>query len=495
MLAGDRAGVEAILPRLYNHSRYTIVAALAGSYLEEGDVAAAMDALSWLDDAPDRARLMAAIGIAQFRLGDQSGGRQTLERAEALALQAEDQRNGQRGPLAIVQALAAIGDSTAARNLLTERYRAARNAGLDRSRLHSYEQSFIDLGDVDSANEVLTQLDSDSDRVLYMIGFAYGSASHGEFSLAAEFIQRSVAILLADRPDSEARPRVPLYQMQLTAQIQADNGRREDASATLKATIRIADDLEEHLTNTGIDHPVPWGTLQLARARTLVQLAELTGDTDRYNDALAATNGIAIWYRLDGIRRIALSLAENGYGSLSEALFAEALELAEIEGYDLYNQPVFFELIASADAAGFEQLAPVWQRVALLGHAVSDEPADPHLIALSSQLLVNVEDIDAVLSALQNFHADARDFSFGAYDAESTVKLATNLAESLARSGRLEDAYRVVEFGVSTVKEISDPGRQATALVTLALSPEYSATDLPNSLPIGDIEIPDYPPM
>lgn len=499
MFADDRAGVRSTLPYVHPAARLRIVAALAGNYWADGDTDAAMDSLRLLNRDSDRAKLLAAIGVAQFRAGDTTGGHLTIEAAEAAARRAPDLWQLQSGMLPVVNARAAIGDQAAATALLTHLYRTARNGGADRTILYPLELTFIAFGDIAGTREVLANTRDGDVRVRHLIGLARALADRGEGRSAEKFLQQAVAIIGDPNAYGDRFRLGRVVSLRSIARVQAGMGKPEDAVSTLQASLRVAERIRREFDPT-IDEPDASFERDMTISSTvesLIMLAEIGGEEMRYAEAVASANRTERTFsRIELLRRIGTSMADHGDGPGARTVFEEAFAIAKDYARETGDYLSHLELAGAAEAAGFERLSDsILQDVTLLTRSSVEQSADPLLLGFVAEQQSAAGDADGVLATLQRMHAMSLEHPDDEFDIEAIARTAAYYAAALARLGYLDGAYRVAEFGVGMALAIPDPAKRAAALVELALAPAHHSYNLRSELPFDDIVSPSYPPI
>ena len=123
--------------------RRTVLAAIAGSEADAGDVAAALATVSAIPDGPARADTLATIARAQARAGDVAGARRTAD-------EIEDESRGVYALVAVAQAQAEAGDTAGSRVSAALAFESARAA--DQPRLIAAAAcELARAGDVDAS--------------------------------------------------------------------------------------------------------------------------------------------------------------------------------------------------------------------------------------------------------------------------------------------------------------------------------------------------------
>ena len=499
MRSGDRIGVQSTIPYVYRSARFQIVASLAGSYWTDGDTAKAMELVGLLETGPDRARLMAAIGIAQYRSGNAEDGRRTIDLAEDEAMRASSAWNRQRGLTAVIRARAAINDQAAATMLLTRLYRTARNGGADRSRLGPLEQIFIEFGDIAGTREVLLHIESGAGRARHMIELAKTLAGRGDERSADKFLQLAVAIIADEEAYGERFPAGRVVHLQSVAKLQAEMGRPDDALLTLDASFRLANriageiDVQSEEASGSFERNIA----QSSAVDSLILMAEIGNDGTKYASAIAAAAEAGnAGSQIDLLTRIATSMADNGDRVGARTLFEDAYALARDHARQTNDYNRHVELEGSVEAAGLTRLSAAIREDAIsLMRTFADRSRDPQEVEYVADLQSILGDVDGVLATLrwmQDYGLESPDDEF---DDELVARSAAYYAARLAQSGYLEGAYEVADFGVNAARSVPRPVRRASVLVELALSPTHQSFDLPGGLPIEDILSPLYPPI
>ncbi len=491
---GDRAGALSMLGHVHPYGRFRLVWPIADRYWIDGDIEAALNSAELLDSASDRAKLMAVIGVAQFRSGDLAAGRQTIDAAEREAWRGTSIWGQHQGLLAVIRARAEIGELSAASNLLTRVYRTARNGGADRMVLSPLESQFAKLGDIEGVREVLAHTSSGRRSVQIMLDLARALLEQGDVRSVEKYTRLAFQVI-ADADDYGGRfPLGRMVDLQTIAGIQNEMGRPDAALSTLMTSLKVAEEIRAGLDPNSDDPEDAYEYDQVVRSvvETHIMIADIGGDGSGYSNALdAATQVGRLADLVDLQRQIGRAIAISGDIAGAESVLTQAFSLARDYARDSGDYERHLELAWTAEANGFEDLSgEIVQDAVALMRDFARKAEDLSEIDYVAGLQASVGDVDGVVATLQHIHTNSLGGADSTLNAQMTSAMAAFLASNLASSGFRDGAYRVAEFGLTIAQLIPTPSKRASAFIELALSPENYYREIPTELPFDDIVSP-----